>query len=630
MLRGQLMELSELLREDEFRTALWLAEKIGVSEKTVRIRIKELKDILLKNGSNVLSKARYGYKLEIDDRIKFEQLITRSKQIADKIPETGPERNEYLLAYLLNQKDYIKMDYLCEFLFISKTTLAHSLKSVEYILKRYQIDIDRRPNYGIKIQGSEMDIRRLISEYFVKRNGLNEVNRDHQEMKISQLAKDIRQLLIKYEIHLSELAFEHFLDYVYVAGKRMMHGNYIKMEKENLFQIGLKEQSFVKELIELLTHKNNIPYTEDEENYLLLYLAGKRIIGSVVENDSNFIIHEQTDRLALSMMDEINKEFHIDLRNNFDTRMALNQHLVPFDIRIRYDIPLVNPLLNDMKTKYSLAYEMAYHASRVLREHYNKEISEDEIGYFSFIFALALEKDKKEQLYNILVVCSTGKGSSRLLKYQYEQEFADYIRNIYVCDWVGLENFDYTKVDYVFTTIPITVEVPVPILEVGMFLGTKDIQKVSHLLKRGNQEYLSQYYREKRFLTNIKGKTKEAVLEALCKVIQTQEEVDDNFYDLVIERESYAQMDYGNLIAIPHPNQISSEVTFAYVAVLPEPIIWNQHPVQVILLTSIGRRPDSNRQKFYESTARFALDKESVQALIANPEYSTLIDLLQL
>lgn len=631
MLRGQLLELSGLLKEEEYKTASWLSEKMNISEKTVRSRIKDLKAVLQKHGADISSKARYGYRLEVTEREWYEALLEESGKPKEQIPGTGQERNQYLMAYLLNQKSYVKMENLCDFLYVSKTTLAHSLKSIESILNRYQLRIHRRPNYGIRLEGREVDIRRLISEYYIKRNGLKEMDWEHNKQERISLAEDVKRLLGKYEIHLSEVAFENFLDYLYVAQKRVKRGNYIKMEKETYLQKGVKERAFVMELIQVLEAGGEAVYTKDEENYLLVYLAGKRIIGNEMENDSNFIIHEKTDRLALSMIEAVKTEYHMDFRANFDVRMALNQHLVPFHIRMRYDIPLKNPLLEEVKTKYSLAYEMSYHACRILKEYYQKEIPEDEIGYFAFIFALALEKDKEGEANrsDILIVCSAGKGSSRLLKYKYELEFSDYLSNIYVCDWVGMESFDFSKVDYVFTTIPITIEVPVPILEVGLFLGNDDIQNIKGLLRRGNQGYLSRYYRKTRFLTGITGYGKEEVLDKLCRVIQTQERVDPDFYGLVLEREAYTQMDYGNYIAIPHPNRIASEETFAYLAVLKKPVIWNRYPVQVVLLTSIGRKEDKLRQRFYEATARFALNKGAVMELIEKPDYENFMRLLQ-
>ena len=76
---------------------------------------------------------------------------------------------------------------------------------------------------------------------------------------------------------------------------------------------------------------------------------------------------------------------------------------------------------------------------------------------------------------------------------------------------------------------------------------------------------------------------------------------------------------------------IASEHSFAYVAILPEPVSWNGSPVQVVLLISIGRTGDSEemRRLFYETTARFSLNKTAVEALIESPYYSTFIQLLK-
>ena len=629
MLWGQLQELLDLLSEEEYRTAVTLAEAMSLSEKTVRTRVKEINELLTGHGAAVLSKPRYGYRLQIDNQETY--LAYRKEQAVpnDRIPDKKKERSEYLLAFLIARKEYIKIEELCDFLFVSGTTLSNSIKSVEAILKRYCLKLDRRPGYGIKIEGAEFDIRRLMSDYFIKRHCLAEVDLSHQDQELSQLAEIVKGLLGSYGIHLSEMSFENFVEYVYVAWKRIKSGFYLKMDKESLPEMGMKEQAFIKELITVMESWGEIRYTDDESNYLLLYLAGKRMIGNAVENDSNFIIREQTDRLTLAMMDLVCREYGLNLHQNFEIRMTLNQHLVPFDIRIRYDIPLKNPMLEDIKQKYCLAYQMSYEACGVLRDHYKKDISEDEIGYFALIFQLALEKDKIGSRSSILVVCSTGKGSSRLLKYRYENEFAGYLKDIYVCDLIGLESFDFHRVDYVFATVPITREIPVPIVEVGVFLEADDIQKITGILRSGNRRtIMTKYYTPARFLTMSGGQTKEDILALICDRIKDQEEVADNFYELVLERESFAQMDYGNLIAIPHPNEIASAETFAYVAVLSEPVIWNKLPVQVILLTSVGRRQDEDRQHFYESTARFALNKEAVLRLVEEPSYEVLIQLL--
>lgn len=630
MIRRELQRLLDILPTEEYRTAAQLADGLQVSEKTARLRIKALNEELVEYGAEVISKARFGYKLCITNQEKFNVYEKKTEKPAESfIPDTGEERSEYLLAYLIWHPGYVKAEELCDFLYISRPTLTKSLRSVEMILKRYELEIERKPNYGMKLRGKELDIRRLICDYFIRRNCLAELSPEHMEKELEKLAVDVRKMLADYNIPLLETAFENFVEYVYVACKRMKRNRYLQIVIDGMPEMGIREKSFVKELSEYLGKQYKCIVTKEESSYILLYLSGRRIVGNVVENDTNFVIREHLDRMAVQMFEYIQKEYHMDFRNDFDVRMTLNQHLVPLDIRIRFDIPLHNPLLEDIKKNYGLAYQISCEASQVLKNYYQKAISEDEIGYLALIFELAIERKQQNEKSDILVVCSTGKGSSRLLKYKYEQEFSEYLNQIYVCDLIGLERFDFSKVDYVFTTVPITKEIPVPIVEVGMFLGQDDVQKVVKVLKNGPNGYLEEYYGKQRFFAHIKAKNKTEVLEFLCGKIQEREMVDADFLDMVLEREAYIQMDYGNMIAIPHPNRIASEETFAYVVVLEEPVQWNLHPAQVILLTSIGRKEDKNRQSFYESTARFALDKNAVEALIANPEYEQFFQFIK-
>ena len=88
-------------------------------------------------------------------------------------------------------------------------------------------------------------------------------------------------------------------------------------------------------------------------------MTGKRTGGNLVENAVNFVIPENIDQLSLRILQLISNEYHLDILNDFDIRMTLNQHLVPFDIRMRYEIPLKNPLLQEIKENYSLAYQAA-------------------------------------------------------------------------------------------------------------------------------------------------------------------------------------------------------------------------------------------------------------------------------
>ncbi|MCI9623267.1 MAG: PRD domain-containing protein [Lachnospiraceae bacterium] len=565
MLQDNLWELLQLLSTADYMTAGELAEQLKLSERTVRMRLKELDDALRQYGAVIESKPRFGSLLVIRDREKYEELKKSSKPSEEeRIPNTFRDRVNFLLTYLIGQESYVKMDDLCEFLYVSKGTLTAVLKRVEAIFETYHISIERRPNYGIRALGSELDFRRCLGEFLIRREALKPMGEKRQKKEIAELAEIVLKNLQNYKIRFSETAFENFVYHLYVARKRIGRGRYVQM-----------------------------------------------------------------DTMDVQMLEIVNQVFHVDLRSDFDLRMSLNQHMVPFDIRMRFDIYLENPVLDEIKENYMMGYRMASVAAAVLADSYKKEIPEGEIGYFALLFTLAMEKQKENtQKKDILIVCSSGKGSSRLLKYRYQQEFADYLGHIYVCDLIELESFDFSKVEYVFTTVPILTHVPVPILEVGLFLDKKDIKNVKYALRIGETDYIRRYYQEDTFLTGISGGNRYDILRQMCEKIAAQDKVPDNFYELVIQREELASTDYGNLVAVPHPLKTVTEESFVYVTVLDVPLLWHRYEVQVILLTVIGRREDANLQKFYELSTRLIVEQESIQELIRDRSYEKLIELL--
>lgn len=626
MLNSQQRKLLQLLFRSEYVTATELAEQLGIGVKTVRTRIKELNPDLEKYGVQIHSKARYGYFIEPKD--KADAILNDVSGSGGEIPTTTGERTNYLLAYLLNQKDYVKADALCDFLYISKGTLTNTLRQVEEQYKRYHITLEKRPNYGIKVKGSEFDIRQCMVDIFVKQDGLDGIGRGHQTDEIKALGAIVYQNVPKYGIQLSEISYNDFVEHIYIALRRIRQGKYVELQSEDV--LGENEWRFLDELVRVIEEKYQVHFPQMEKEYLALQLAGKCFIGDAEDGGRNFVIQSDLDHLVSQMMDAVYQEFQIDFRNNLELRMALNRHLVPLGIRLKYNIFLHNPMLEEIKKNYMLAYTIASQASIILKEYYQSEISEDEIGDLAVIFELALEQQENErQKFSILIVCASGKSSSRLLEYKYSREFKDYLEEIYVCNLYELELFDFNKVDYVLTTVPISIRVPVPILEISTFLQESDVAAVKKLFEKDSKAFLRQYYRPELFFTDMKGNSRDEVLQELCRRIQKVKDIPDEFYTSVLRREELSPTDYGNLVAIPHPDKVFNERTFVAVAILEEPVFWFRQKVQIIILTAVGRIEDSNIQKFYEVTTDFILRLEDIEQVIREKKFDTLMRMLR-
>lgn len=624
-MQGNMKQFIQLMSTTEYITADALSSKMGISPKTVRIRIKEMKDELSVYGVQIESKSRFGYILVLDGDNRLEELLNNKEE--NEVPDNMEERTSYLLAYLINYGGYIKIDSICDFLYVSRSTLHLSLKKVERILNRYDIHIDRRPNYGVKAAGSEFNFRLCIAECFVQYNMLN-LDSKIQTKGIENIAEIILPLLKKHGIRFSEIALENFLTQVYIGLKRMEKERFVSIDEIDVVYEDGREYNFAKEFYEIVQSDYGIACREEEVRYLMVHLAGRRMMGDSANMESAMFIREEINTLVQQMLQRIYQEFQIDLRNNFELKMNLDKHMVPLDIRIRYHIRLSNPLLEDIKQQYSFAYALSKRAAIVLEQYYGENIEEDEIGYLATIFALAIEQQSyPAEKHNILIVCGSGNGSARLLMFRYRKEFGEYIDKIYTCAIQELEDFDFQKVDYVFSTVPIKQKNPVTVIEVGNFLGAEDIKKVKIVFEK-NTEFLRKYYKQDQFFTDITANSKEEVISFLVDRAKEKYAIPGGFYESVMEREQLAHTDFGNLIAMPHPIRSMMDESFVYVGIIRTPILWHKYEVQVVFLICMGKMKDAELMKFYDSTSNFLLNKVAVQSLIDGKSFELLVQLL--
>ena len=160
------------LSETEYCTSGTLAKALGVSSKTAQGMVKDLREKLQKNGADILARTRHGYLLQVNDRALFETLSSGENAAAHFIPSGSEERIHYLLVLLLGQVDYVKLDDVSEELYVSKYTISGDLHQVEEELAKYHLSILRRPNYGIRITGREIDIRNCTAHVLANYNNM--------------------------------------------------------------------------------------------------------------------------------------------------------------------------------------------------------------------------------------------------------------------------------------------------------------------------------------------------------------------------------------------------------------------------------------------------------------------------
>ena len=629
MLDARMKKIIIELSDSEYVTASELAKILDLNEKTVRTTIGKMRDSLDEYGIEIESKTRKGYHLLIYDKEKYQAFINNDEWLSkNDIPNNSKEREEWLLDYLLKQHKFVRIDDLSEMLYVSRSTITNDIRNVEDSLKSYHITLIRRPNYGLHIQGSEFDIRNCMISQF-KDNKWAQRFSDKEENELKEISKILLNNIQNQKVVLSKSMIQEMTSCIYIAKVRYEENYKITVSKnEVVHRIYKPCIDVATNIVEELNEKFHIHLLNSEIYYIAINIAARSDY-NVLEGELESGVINQARKQATQMLDCVYDMMHLDMRQNLSLLYDLISFLIPMDIRMRYGIIAKNPFAEATKKKYFFAYNVASQAVIPLKKTYFHEVPENEIAYLTSIFALFIEQEKdKKKKYNILVICATNMSTSKLLAYQYKKKFKKYIDEVYTCEMYNLDSFDFSKVDYIFTTVEINRVLPKPVLGISAFLEDEEVEKISSILKFKSSNMIADVYSEELFYDNIKGETKEEILFEICKRIPEKYGIPSDFYEGLLRREEITGTDLAKHVALPHPYETTSDISFACISVLDHPIRWTRQDVQVVILMAVAEDEQRDLTNFLQLISEFIANESAVLQLVEEPDFTTFVNLL--
>lgn len=624
------IQIVEIVQNAPGITATEIAECLNVCDRTVRTYIKHANDCLC-GIAKIGCASRCGYELTIHDDVAFSQWLNGAEDMGRRI-ETPEDRIAFLLNDLLDRTGWVTVDELSGLLYVSRPTVSADLKRVEKHLERFDMYLERKPCYGVRVCGDEMKRRICLAD-----NVVNSLIRSHSEgpvtpppaARLDLIAKLVDESLEQCDWTINSLTYQNLLVHIAVAIARIKEGNFVPLDDDLLARLK-KTRAFEAAgcLAQKVEAAFDIDLPEAETAYIAIHLVGKQntapesIDGRNLEEDSIVVTDEVWDAVT-SMLSVVWDIYHYDLRDDLELRMNLARHIVPLAVRIRYGMRIENPVLGDIRSRYPLAYAMALDSSTVLAEMYGGPLSEDETGYIALSFALALERQRTVQARkNILIVCATGHGSARMLEHRYRQQFGMYLDHIYTCDASNVERFDFTKVDYVFTTVPLRSKLPVMVREVSFFLDDSDVRSVVNILSadiphRRTDDLFAARVPTGLFFEHLDARNKAEALDVLCGSMVREAGVDPAIRSLVDRREEFVPTAFGNAVAMPHPLEPVCDTTVASVGLLDSPIDWGGKEVSVVILVAISSEQGPGPARFIGALTDFLVNSHEVENLLS-------------
>lgn len=582
-----------------------IAEQLKVSNRTIRNDLVSVEKFLC--SKNLVLKKRPGIGIVLEgSEIERLNAINEVKVSTYTIEPFSPqERKNNILKRLFMSEGNITIKQLAEELYVSNVTVQKDLEAVEQWLDKFKLKLVKRTNFGIKIIGREENFRNAIANLIVSHIGYDElkgmlhndinVKIDYHTLnRLTDLINIDYDRLEKIVLGAEQAIGYRFTDeavaslviHIAIAIKRLQDGKDILLSNSMLADLKLKSEfRIARQIADSVASSYNIQLPEQEVGYIMLHILGSKLQENHID-ELNFK-SEGEHELAVIMAKEIiniaQKALSIDLSKDKQALNGLILHLRPTIKRVEYDLNLRNPLLDQIKNNYPEIYGVAWISNTVFERYLGKKISEEEIGYIALHLGAAIERQKKR--IRVLVVCTSGMGTSQFLAVKLENHFKE-IEIKQVISSIALKEYCLDDIDIVISTVPLTAKRPV--LFISPLLTQSDVFKVSSYIDSLNKQPVNSIINDDIIQFDIQYGDKEDAIHNMCLKLIEQGFVKDDFEKSVMRRENIHSTEIGKGVAIPHGFPESVFRSQIAVAILKKPIKWESEYVDIIFLIALS------------------------------------------
>ena len=617
-----------------YLTSQEIASGIDVSNRTARKYLHLLEDALKQESlATIEAKQGNGYQLKIEDARRFDEFYLKEvkNQMASKDITTIQESNDrqyYILNRLFFEQSAVYVDAIADELFVSRSTISNDLVEIKKLITPYQIELQSKSNKGIFIVGNEQNIRHFIMNYFF-------MERLHDNLFAFSMYANLLEgisveeivIIVLDECRESQLKLSDFIVYnlvlhIGLAIKRIQNGFFMDIQAPISFDEDSIEYQTALKILARIEHAVGITFSSEEADFIALHLKNKITAKTIFKKAD--ATEEQIRAQLLETLKAIDQDTPFDLEHDTILIDGLMLHFIPLLTRLQNNSSIENPLLEEIKTQYPDLFELTVNYFSKMPVFKSYQVTEGEWAYLAIHITAAVERYFNEQKTHVLVICATGLGSSQMIKNRLEREFGSRILIEKVISYYEIAEQDLSHIDLVISSINLgNIVLNAPIVNVSVFLGKDDIQKINHEISsnKGSHfvagrkesdrkelveeqvELIERSFKPDLFYFVGEHSTKDAVLRELISKIEAVEGTDlqENFLKQLKLRESYSSVVFSEFMAVPHPIEALTKEGHVAVAVAPEGITWDKEyqNIQLVFLLS----PD----KF----GKFEIDKVS-------------------
>ncbi len=463
-------------------------DKYNVSERSIKYDINKLRSWLNDKKAHVSIEyiPKLGFKLSGSSTD-----IYNLQQIYNKETETtivfSTERLRHIILTLLIEKKFITVNDLAKYLMVSKNTITRDIDTVQRMLEVWDIYIDKKAHWGMRLITSEPKRRQAIEYFILSMFNARETEKILDVLKGSSIPLFLEKIICRYLMPKADLEnlckmFAVLLQTDTVDTKESLTlfiricvsinrlrnnfplsdiGNIIRQSKNY-------DDTATKQLLTIFSYFS-ITINSKELNWLLLPLNKKLI-------DTGIDIEKITSQLIQRTSHVTKIPFSADC-NLYEN---LLMHIKRTFIKKQSYVVNVNPMLDEIVRNFKSLFDVIKQICYDIFSNYNIYLHDEDISYIVLYFQLSYETILGKKSIRTLVVCSTGVSSAKLLMAQLKNKF-DVLQIMGCCSVLNVEGIvKNNPIDLVISVLPL--KITIPSIVVNAILQNGDIKRIKMVL----------------------------------------------------------------------------------------------------------------------------------------------------
>ncbi|MGI6879204.1 BglG family transcription antiterminator [Microbacterium sp. gxy059] len=598
--RRQAQLLAILLRRSEWVTAADLADRLGVTPRSVRTYVTAINGSA--PGADAIASGPKGYRATPS---------ASGLRLGGGEPARGTprERLHHLVRLLLDRADGVDVARTAAALFVSEATIEADVRRVRALIADDELSL-ARSGALVWLEGSELARRRLLSRVVHEATGDQTADPEALRHAAEELGidtapfraftADLVERLSELGLIVNELAAADVVLHVAIAAERVARGRPLA---EPAGQRAPEHASAARIVGELASLHFGVELGAGDRHRL-----GSLVWLSIVDPGSGGASARDVDpRVVDAVRASVARVAHtyaLEI-DEADLRARLAPHVQNLVRRAAERLWSRNPMTRSLKAATPLVFEMAVAIAGDLSAALDVPIPDDEISDIAMHLGAAIGPDSRPSARLTAVLVCPGYDAMRqhlrasiagALGHEIELTA---VSTRYDPDWAGFD------ADLVLTTIDPSPggEGAAAVVRISPFLSERDVARVSEAAARvrrqrrlsGLRAEISRWFVPGAFARDIDAPDPESVIRRLGRALVAEGVIGEDYVESAIERERLSSTAFTESLAVPHAMTMSAARTAISVAVCEQPVAWGSERVHVVALVAFS---DADRAAF--------------------------------